>query len=861
MKGLYNPSRTVSSGNRARSCFTSCLTKAALVMFCLFFLVSQVHAENGQGNIWYFGYGAGLDFNSGSPVVLSDGQINQLEGCATISDNDGSLLFYTDGMTVWNRNHAVMANGTGLMGDPSSTQSGVIVPKPGSNTIYYVFTVPATSGAADGLRYSEVDMTLDNGLGDINENKNVYVTGPVSEQVTAVVAANGQDIWVITHLSDSDAFHAFLVTSEGISDSPVVTNIGYDHGSAQIGYLKSSASGSRLASASYFQDLAEVYNFNTATGVVSDMISLDVAGRACYGVEFSPDEAMLYISAFDACILMQFDLGAGDAAVISASRVDFATSGNAGALQLAPDDKIYLSTCNAYLGVIDAPNVQSEGCVYHNDAIDLSPNSSGAGLPTFIQSFFIPQSVITADVTEITPTGAASGGTVEANEDDPNTARGVCWSTDPNPTLADSHTSDGSGAGSFVSTITGLTVNTTYNVRAYATNGAGTVYGANKSFTTLEEAAAPVVSTTEVTGITSTSAVSGGEVTSDGGAAVSERGVCWGTSASPTTSGSHTRAGTGTGSFSCSITGLSPETNYHVRAYAINEQGTSYGEDLSFATTATIVSLYDDEHGGPCFIAAAGEHTGQWRSAIISLALIMCGLLLWTLNRLSRPGVVRRAVLGLTMGIMLGSMAMPAPVHSADNAGDATGWEQIRFSIGAGYAYLGEDRSADYAGGTSDLEVDFALYPVLRASLPLAENCSLELGLRYNSYRWQVRDSISSDTSGDMAAVTALLGLAIYGQESVLPVLGAGRAFLQSGIGYSIVRTDFDFPVRKYDPAIGGEIAAGFDAEKWSCRIGYALFRHDADRTANGFSTDDSNDELDLSGVFLDISYRFDLGR
>ncbi len=762
MNKLSNRSETGSSENRARFRCSACCVKAALIVFCVSLLFNQAHADNGQGNIWYFGYGAGLDFNSGSAVVLTDGQINQLEGCATISDNDGNLLFYTDGMSVWNSDHAVMANGTGLLGDPSSTQSAVIVPKPGSSSIFYIFTVPATHCAETDLRYSEVDMTLDDGLGDITTNKNVYVTGPVSEQVTAVVAANGQDIWVITHLSDSDTFHAFIVTSEGISDTPVVSNIGYNHASAQIGYLKSSTSGSRLASASYFQQLAEVYDFDTATGEVSNALSLDVAGRDCYGVEFSPDETLLYITSYSPGMLMQFDLDAGDAAAISTSRVDISITGYGGALQLAPDNKIYLSTGDAYLGAINAPNMQGEGCDYHNGAICLSPGGSGAGLPTFIQSFFIPQSVTTAEVTGITSTMAVCGGTVEVNEEDPNTARGVCWSTDPNPTLDDSHTTDGSGADSFVSTITGLSPNTTYNVRAYATNGAGTVYGANRSFTTAE---------------------------------------------------------------------------------------------------TDPVSLGDDESGGPCFIGTAGEHAGRGTSAALSLSLILGWLILCSLARRSHPGAVRGTLLVLTVGILLSSMALPAHVLAADTAGGATGLEQITFSIGAGYAYVGEDRSADYAGGTSDLEVDYALYPVLRAAYPLKEDCSLELGLRYNTYRWQVRDSISSDTSRDLTAVTALFGPVFYGQNRVWPVLGAGRAFLQSGIGYSIVRTDFNFPVRKYDPAIGGEIAAGFETIKWSCRIGYALFRHDADRTASGFSTDDSNDELDLSGIFIDISYRFDLAR
>ena len=104
-------------------------------LFCLNLLFSQ-----GEANIWYFGQNAGIDFNSGSPVALYNGQMSTLEGCAVMSTNSGQLLFYTDGVTVWDRTHQVMPNGTGLLGNFSSTQSGIIVPNPTDSTIFYIFT-------------------------------------------------------------------------------------------------------------------------------------------------------------------------------------------------------------------------------------------------------------------------------------------------------------------------------------------------------------------------------------------------------------------------------------------------------------------------------------------------------------------------------------------------------------------------------------------------------------------------------------------------------------------------------------------------------------------------------------------------
>jgi hypothetical protein len=196
--------------------------------------------------------------------------------------------------------------------------------------------------------------------------------------------------------------------------------------------------------------------------------------------------------------------------------------------------------------------------------------------------------VTTAAVTNITQTNATSGGNVTSDGGASVTARGVCWSTTASPVITGNHTSDGTGTGTFVSNITGLTAGTLYYVRAYATNSIGTSYGNQLSFTTLVVVTTPTVTTAAVTNITQTSATSGGNVTSDGGASVTARGVCWSTSASPVITGNHTSDGTGTGTFASSITGLTAGTLYYVRAYAINSAGTSYGNELSFTTLVAI---------------------------------------------------------------------------------------------------------------------------------------------------------------------------------------------------------------------------------------------------------------------------------
>jgi len=195
-----------------------------------------------------------------------------------------------------------------------------------------------------------------------------------------------------------------------------------------------------------------------------------------------------------------------------------------------------------------------------------------------------PDQITTNAVTDVTNVAATSGGNIISDEGTPVTARGVCWSTSPNPTTADSKTVDGSGIGSYSSSITGLIINTTYYVRAYATNGAGTAYGNERSFTTA--ATAPVVTTTAASGLTKTTASSGGNVTDERGDPVTARGVCWSTSPNPTLSDSFTTDGTGGGVFTSSITGLVTGTLYYARAYATNGVGTSYGNQVSFTTLA-----------------------------------------------------------------------------------------------------------------------------------------------------------------------------------------------------------------------------------------------------------------------------------
>ena len=189
----------------------------------------------------------------------------------------------------------------------------------------------------------------------------------------------------------------------------------------------------------------------------------------------------------------------------------------------------------------------------------------------------------TAEATSITSSSAISGGNITSDGGGSVTDRGVCWSISKSPTIEGSHVSSGTGTGTFTSSLTGLAPNTAYYIRAYATNSAGTVYGNEVSFTSNPILLA-TMTTVAVTAITTTTAISGGNITSDGGSAVTARGVCWGTATDPAVTGSHTIDGTGIGSFASSLTGLTANTTYYVRAYATNSVGTVYGNVLSLTT-------------------------------------------------------------------------------------------------------------------------------------------------------------------------------------------------------------------------------------------------------------------------------------
>ncbi len=373
------------------------MKKIGIILLSLFLSYSLTAQK--EANFWFFGEYAGVDFNSGAPVALTTGALTTWEGCSSISTKSGILRFYTDGSTIWNKNNTPMPNGKGLMGNTSSTQSGIIVPWPGDDNKYFVFTIDDVDagGGSSGLRYSVVDMTLAGFLGDVvSTQKNILLTAPMCEKLTAVGHDNGIDIWVISQKWGTNNFYAYLVTPDGVDMTPVISPVGAviqgEIDNAK-GYLKVSPNGEKIAKANAGLKTVEIFDFDNTTGVVSNVITdYSYGGQGePYGIEFSPNSHLLYVNTWKNrpnMRLFQYDLEAGTPGEILDSRVLIA-SGTNGALQIASDNKMYVATyASSYLSVVNVPNKRGSASLFEANKVYLAGKRSMYGLPPFIQSFF-----------------------------------------------------------------------------------------------------------------------------------------------------------------------------------------------------------------------------------------------------------------------------------------------------------------------------------------------------------------------------------------------------------------------------------------------------------------------------------------
>lgn len=363
--------------------------------------------SNNNSKYWYFGTFAGIKFESNGPIALTDSAMNQVEGVATISDANGNLLFYTNGITIYNRNHQAMFNGSGLKSHSSNTQAAFVVPFPGNPNKYYVIT-------PDYYYYSIVDMTLDNGNGAvIDASKNTLLTFESSEKVAGLMAANQKDIWLITYGASKKQFNVYKITESGINTIPVTST--FTIASGYYGYMKISPDGTKIALANFDQSF-HLYDFDAVTGIVSNQKVIDyptsVGGYGSYGLEFSPNSNLVYTADHRGQNrVYQFDITLATPELIANSMFSLAANTQAlGALQLGPDNKIYLAKeGSAYLGVINQPNLSGVACNFVTDGVNLGTKASNLGLPGFVASSLIKSEPY---ITSFTPTSGNYGDTV-----------------------------------------------------------------------------------------------------------------------------------------------------------------------------------------------------------------------------------------------------------------------------------------------------------------------------------------------------------------------------------------------------------------------------------------------------------------
>jgi hypothetical protein len=377
------------------------MKKIIFAFFLLLAVSTQAQQMGKEYFNWYFGGLAAITFNTPNlePISIGQSKMMQLEGSASISDKNGNLLFYTDGVNVWDRINNQMPEGRKLGGHSSSTQTALILRQPDSKNLYYIFTVgkgPYLEITKQEFNYSIVDLEANLGYGDVIEKNTLLHNLPVTEKLTAILHSNNEDYWVIAHEMDSPRFIIALLTRNGI-EYVKTQSIGPSHDAGSglnkdgvIGQMKANRKGDRLAAVVNTSKELQLFKFDRQIGELSDFVAFTmdtIAGY--YGLEFSASGQFVYVSNANSRLL-QFDVSSYHRATIEATRKSIydiypTLVQSFGQMQIGPNNKIYLAIHEIkYLGVINKPDLPGNQCNFNYTGLRLTTGGSTFGLPNFL---------------------------------------------------------------------------------------------------------------------------------------------------------------------------------------------------------------------------------------------------------------------------------------------------------------------------------------------------------------------------------------------------------------------------------------------------------------------------------------------
>ncbi len=353
--------------------------------------VKEYGLQDQRKNIWFFGGNAGIDFNKNPAVPLTNSAMDAPEGCAIVCDRNGKTIFYTNGDNVYNRKDALITSGIG--GSTGASQSSIIVPVPGDETLYYIFTNEAIDGGTNVTKYSLFDLKLNGGFGDVPvSNQTLFSRG--TERITA----SGK--WIVIHEWGNNTFRVYPFSAAGIGE-PILTAIGSDHTFASVeagrGYMKLGPKNNLAVALSLpTGNFVEVFHLNDTTGKLTNYRKIDLSKidptinnptNHVYGIEFSPAGNKLYASVTGADKIFEYFIDSIGHIYPQKPRPTSFSQPNVGALQLGPDGQIYVAVGNnsPSLGRLSPVEDTTRVSSYQANAFNLAGKTSHLGLPNFIQ--------------------------------------------------------------------------------------------------------------------------------------------------------------------------------------------------------------------------------------------------------------------------------------------------------------------------------------------------------------------------------------------------------------------------------------------------------------------------------------------